>query len=366
MYKKNEKPIVWVLLGQKGGDNAQLRNLARLIGLPYVEKQLCFNRLSKAPNIFLGPTLFSLKKSSFSLQPPWPDLLIASGKRTVPTARWVKKQSGGRTRLIHIGRPWAPLDWFDLIVTTPQYCLPKRSSVICNTLPIICNDSQRLRQEAQKWSEQFRALPRPWIALLAGGTSRPFTFGTQTAITLGRAMSSFAHGHGGSLLVTASRRCSPASFLALAGAIDCPSYIHNPHDKGQENPYFAYLSLADMFVVTCDSASMISEACLMHRPVFIFDLPVKYDLKMRVTLFLKSILHKKEDSASDLGSGIYEFLVDCGLLTSTRDLRLFHEVLIEKGQIARFGEINNLLAPTFSNSQELQATCARIKDLLKK
>jgi hypothetical protein len=104
----------------------------------------------------------------------------------------------------------------------------------------------------------------------------------------------------------------------------------------------------------------------MHRPVLVFDLPVKYDIRMHAAKFLKSILHEGEGSASGPGSRIYEFLVESGLLTSKRDLRFFHEVLRQKGMIARFGEKNDFLAPTFSNDRELELTRARIKSLLNK
>lgn len=365
MHKNAKNPKVWVLLGQKNGDNAQLRNLARLIEWPYAEKQLCFNGLSSSPNILLGPTLFSVKPGSFPLEHPWPDLVIAAGRRSVPAARWVKRRSGGCTKLVHVGRPWAPLDWFDLVVTTPQYRLPRRHNVIHNTLPIIWHDPQRLQEEAETWSERLGALPRPWITLLAGGISRPFTFDAKTGETLGRAASLFAREHGGSLLVTASRRCPPVSFQALVEAVDCPSHVHDPHDRSQENPYFAYLHLSDMFVVTCDSVSMIAEACLMRRPVFVFDLPVKYDLRMRTAEFLRSILLRGRGSASALGARkIYEFMVEYGLLTSTRDERFFNDVLRQKGLIVRFGQKSDFQVPTFSNRQELEITIARIKGLL--
>ena len=39
-----------------------------------------------------------------------------------------------------------------------------------------------------------------------------------------------------------------------------------------ENPYFAYLALADAFLVTADSVSMISEAAATGKPVHILDL----------------------------------------------------------------------------------------------
>jgi uncharacterized protein len=360
MQVKTKIPIVWVLLGQKSGDNAQLRNLARLIEWPYEEKQLCFNEFSRYPNILLGPTLVSIK-SDPSLVPPWPDLLISAGKRSVPAARWVKRRSGGHTKLVHVGRPWAPLDWFDLIVSTPQYRLPSRPNVIHNTMPIIRHDLQLLLDEAEKWSEAFRALPRPWIAFLAGGPSRPFTFNQQTAKALGRAVSSFAREHGGSLLVTASRRCPPKSFQALAEEIDCDCHIHNPHDLSQRNPYFAYLHLADRFIVTIDSASMIAEACLMHKPVCIIDLPVAYDRKMRRAVFLRSFLRKWQSPACDR---LYESLVDYGLITSTRDMQFYADNLRHKGLVSLLGERGELQSPEFSNDEELEHTRSRIRGLL--
>lgn len=361
MHEPMDNPRVWLLLGQKGGDNAQLRNLAGLLGWPYVEKQLCFNRLSRRANILLGASLESLASGSAPLEPPWPDLVIATGKRSVPAARWIRRRSGGRTRLVHLGRPWAPLEWFDLVVTTPQYRLPGRPNVIHNTLPIIRHDRQRLREEGEAWSERFRSLPRPWIAFLAGGPSRPFVFDERAAREIGRAACSYARDLGGSLLVTASRRCPPASFRALAGEIGCPSHIHDPFDPRQGNPYLAYLGLADRFVVTCDSASMIAEACLTAKPVCVIDLPVSYDRKMRRAELLRSVLLGRQGS---VGERIYKSLVDYGLITSTRDLRYYTDILRQKGLITRFGETGGEQAPAYSNDRELELTRARIRGLL--
>lgn len=43
-------------------------------------------------------------------------------------------------------------------------------------------------------------------------------------------------------------------------------------DGAGENPYFAYLALADAFLVTADSVSMISEAAATGKPIHILDL----------------------------------------------------------------------------------------------
>ena len=54
-------------------------------------------------------TLLTLmRKQSDALSPPWPDLVIAASRRSVPIARWIRKQSGDRTRLVHLFHTMAP------------------------------------------------------------------------------------------------------------------------------------------------------------------------------------------------------------------------------------------------------------------
>jgi len=365
-----DKPFVWVLLGEKGGDNQQLRNLARLLAWPWSEKQLIFNRLARRPNVFLGPTLLSLDKNrSSALAPPWPALIITSGRRSVPAARWVKKQSGGKTKLVHVGRPWGPLRWFDLIITTAQYCLPRRMNVIHNTLPMVEQNPRQLRREAAKWLDTFQTFPRPWIALLAGGPSRPLDFDEASGIALGQAASAFASERGGSLFVTASRRCPPPIFGALTDVLNCPAFIHYPHGT-KENPYLAYLQLADMFIVTNDSASMIADACLTQKVVMTYDLPSKPDRKMRIANLLKNILVHGESAQTTIGKKqprsvwIYQLLVDSGLLTSTRDMRSYTDNLENMGLIMPFGaDAPCQQMPQHLIQAEIEATLSRIKAL---
>lgn len=368
------RPQVWILLGPKQGDNAQLRALAELLAWPCSEKQLVFNRLAALPNIFLGTHLCSLKGQSAQLAPPWPDLIITIGRRGVPAARWVQKQSGGRSKLVHLGRPWGPLKWFDLIITTPQYCLPRRSNVLHNSLPLTCQNGQSCQsanqlgqdcQTAATWSARFSSLPRPWIALLSGGNSRPYVLDEKNGAALGRAASAFALAQGGSLLLTASRRCPAASFAAISGAIQasgCPAQIHNPHEANQDNPYAAYLALADRFIVTSDSVSMAAEACLSGKPVSIYELPLHYDVRMRAARWLRARAVKQQESASLTGK-VYGFLMEYGLLTSTRNEQLFMDMLRTQGLAATFGEEDAPRERRFSNRQEVQDTVTRIEAL---
>ena len=126
---------VWALTGARVGDNAQVMRLAEALGLETQQIPLAYNAARLLPNWLLGASLAALSSSARgALQPPWPDLVISCGVRNEPVCRGIRAQSGGRTRYVHVGRPWADLDSFDLVVTTPQYRVPPRRNVVNNLL----------------------------------------------------------------------------------------------------------------------------------------------------------------------------------------------------------------------------------------
>ena len=315
---------MWALLAERAGDNAQVRVLAEALGWPWEARQLAFNRRYKWWNLLLGASRLSLDcRCSDALGPPWPDLVIAAGRRTAPIARWIRRQSAGRTRLVHLGRPWAPLGRFDLVVTTPQYGLPARANVLHNTLPIIRTDPARLDDARARWAPRLAALPRPLVALLAGGDSPPYVLDARTASALGREALHTARGLGGTLVVTCGPRVRPAAAEALLEAAAGAGHVHRWRADDPDNPYLAYLALADRFIVTGDSASMLAEACATGRPVTIAPLPEASDWRWRATRRLQRWAERR---GGWVGRG-WEALVTLGLVKRTRDLTRLHRAL---------------------------------------
>ncbi|HED18676.1 MAG TPA: nucleoside-diphosphate sugar epimerase, partial [Gammaproteobacteria bacterium] len=169
--------MTWLLTGHKAGDNTQVTALADALGWPYTVKCFRYRPYELLTNRLLGITLAGLDQASSSeLSPPWPALVITAGRRNEPVARWIRRQSGGKTRLVHVGRPWAPLDCFDLIVTTPQYFLPDRHNILKNSLPLHGVTNECLDKAAAVWEPKLAHLPRPYIAVLIGGDSGPFVY----------------------------------------------------------------------------------------------------------------------------------------------------------------------------------------------
>lgn len=267
---------VWVLLGKKAGDNNQVLALADAVGWPVEEKHIRAHGWELIPHLLLRVTLGGIdRQTSSPLEAPWPDLVISAGRRNEPVARWIRRQSGGRTRLVHIGRPWAPLDCYDLIVTTPQYFLPERPNIIHNPLPLHRITPQVVSTAAAELAPEVDALPQPYTTVLIGGDSGPFVFTPEKARHMAEGVNRLVATSGGSALVTDSPRTPPAAAEAFRTALEVPAHTYWWHDRSADatatNPYLAYLGLASRFVVTGESMSMLAEASALGKPLYLFD-----------------------------------------------------------------------------------------------
>ena len=265
-------PRTWLLLGPKPGDNGQVLALAEALGWPFEIKRMAYRPWELLTNRLLRVTLLGLDHARSSpLGPPWPELILTAGRRNEPVARWIRTQAGGRVRLVHVGRPWASLDEFDLIVSTPQYALPERANILRNEAPMHRVSAARLQAEAARVRPRLGDLPRPWTAVLLGGHVGPHSFDAMAAARLADQLNALA-GAGGSLLISTSARTPAATVERLLAGLRMPAHLYRWRRDDPDNPYFGLLGLADQVVVTSDSMSMLIEAVATGKPVLIFDL----------------------------------------------------------------------------------------------
>ncbi len=267
------QPRIWALLGHKAGDNNQVLALAEALGIPFEKKYFSYRRSELLSNLILGSTLLgTVAKDSSPLGPPWPDLVITSGRRNEPVARWIRNQAGHCVRIVHVGRPWAHPDNFDLVITTPQYELGETATVMRRELPLHRVDAAKVAAAESEWKPRLRHLYSPYIAVLIGGQSGPYYLDATKARRLASEASMLANSMRGSLLVTSSARTPEAVLDAFSTAVDAPNFVYRWHAGDSNNPYLAFLGLADAFIVTSESMSMLAEACAMQRPVYMFDM----------------------------------------------------------------------------------------------
>jgi mitochondrial fission protein ELM1 len=111
----------------------------------------------------------------------------------------------------------------------------------------------------------------PLTTLLLGGNNRHSRYQESDMKALAEALKAI----GGHCFITPSRRTSPELLSMLKKHLKDFSY--EIWDGTGENPYPAYLGLADQIIVTQDSVSMISEACFAGKPVYIWDIEKNYE-----------------------------------------------------------------------------------------
>jgi len=340
-------PRVWVLAGPRAGDRSQLLALADALGWPYEVKDLAYGRLHHLPNWLLGASLASLdRRRSGALAAPWPDLVIDGGKRSVPVARWVRAQSGEQARWVHVGRSWAPIALFDLVIAAPQYRLPPRPNLLQLAAPLHRITPDRLKDAAAAWADRLGHLPRPWHALLVGGHSPPYRLDAEAARRLAEEVNAVVGRSGGSLLVTTSARTHPDAAEALLGALTVPACKHRWQAGATDNPYLAFLAMADSFIITGDSASMLAEACATGKPVAMFEVARRPSVVGRLLAAVERLLtghgsrknYRGMPKQQDWLARSFDRLVERGLFMPLRDLRECHRELMARHLLHRLGD----------------------------
>ncbi|MDX2145404.1 MAG: mitochondrial fission ELM1 family protein [Rhodospirillaceae bacterium] len=297
--------LLWLLLDDRPGNAGQVRGvadalMARVPGLAVVEKSIRYTALGKLPNLVRGATLIGVTDESIAglaahPSSPWPDLVIAAGRRTAPVARWIKRMAAAdahsanaapkRVRLVQIMNPGrVGAEEFDLIAIPNHDCARPDFGMRGGDLPRALRitgaphrfSKAALAAEAAAWGPRLAHLPRPFVAVLVGGATRQRPFPTALAHDLGARAAALARSMKGAVLLTTSRRTGPEAEAALLSALaDVPhhAYLWARDGASKDNPYGGYLALADVVVVTGDSTSMCSEACANPNAVFIYAPP---------------------------------------------------------------------------------------------
>ncbi len=323
-------PRTWLLLGDKPGDNAQIRVLADALGWPCETRTALVKPewLQRKPRV--RPSLAHVDATrSDPLDPPWPELLITVGRRLSSVALWIQREALGATKLVLIGKPRQHAHRFDLIVASTQYRLRHRANVVRILLPLVRIDEAAVAAAAAAGSARLAALPRPLLALLVGGPAKAVRFDAEAARIVARCAARDAATAGGSLYVCTSRR-TPASVVdAIERALPAGTPLYRWRADDPDNPYLALLGLADRFAVTSDSVTMMVEVARLGRPLAIARLPAP-----------RSWLR---------------------WLTRSRDLDAVTRLLLEQSLAIELGD--PWRAPTAPAQDDLAAVVARVRAL---
>ena len=297
-------PTVWILLGNRTGDDNQLSALAVALGWPFETKTLRYNSLRHFPFLRDERLLHLTGETRSTLLPPWPDLVIGLGYESLPAARFIRRQSRGHTRVIQIGNPRCAIDDIDLVIATPQYPLPDATNLLKIPLPI--GNPARAVTVTQEEEDWLQSMPRPRRLVAVGGSTRQWKVDERQLNLAIRHLKEARARSGGSVIAVTSRRTPPEIKRSLEDQLtgDAEACVH-------DFPRFAtLLARCDEFHVTADSVSMLSEAILTGKPVGM--IPIRRSLRGQVGHFLRR-LGIPLQARADL-SGFWRYLTENGLV----------------------------------------------------
>lgn len=273
MNSTSDYPSTWLLLDDRAGNRTQVSGIANRLGWPCEVKEIRYNALAALPNQLLRNKLWHLTPDSKEkLKAPYPQLVISAGRRTAPVALNIRQHSP-ETRLVHCMWPDIMPGQFDLIIA-PEHDKHKRTAAnMLYTLGAPHGITQeRLQKEAERWHARVSRLPAPYVALIVGGSTKDCRYTPEDFKTLAAHASAEAERLGGSLIVTSSPRTGKEGCDAIRRLLTVPHYFHEWNSAG-DNPYIAFLALANALIVTGDSVSMCSEVCTLGKPTYLFAPP---------------------------------------------------------------------------------------------
>ncbi len=198
--------------------------------------------------------------------PPWPDLVIAGGRMTVPYVRALRRAAGRTTFTVFLQDPRTGPRTADLI-WVPQHDRRRGDNVFVTlTTPhrLTLDKLTALRARIPDFMTQH---PGPRLSVLVGGNSRSHTFTEDDQTRLVTSLTQLA-GHFGSVYLTPSRRTPPDLVSALEQFMRGRAGLF--WDGSGENPLHDFIAHADHLVVSSDSANMVCETCVSGRPVHVF------------------------------------------------------------------------------------------------
>lgn len=253
---------IWTITDGKIGDEVQCAGVAKALGGAVTKIAAPSRALTE---IFAPWGPIDPRDGKSIISPPFPDVLIASGRRAIPYARAVKAKSSGKTFVVLLKDPRIKAGFADLI-WAPTHDNRKGENVF-STLTSPHGLASAQAEKQNEIFENISELPKPILGVVLGGPSGGAEYDTASADLLAKnidtAMCEF-----GSIAITPSRR-TPQEFTERVQA-----QLQDHHifcwDGAGANPYVSILFGSDSLIVSGDSHNMVSEAVSTGVGVYVY------------------------------------------------------------------------------------------------
>ena len=206
------------------------------------------------------------------------DLIISCGRKSVIPSIHLKKNSKKKILNIHIQDPKVNFSHFDFIVA-PEHDFIRGQNVINTKGAIHYLTDGEIIKNKDYLSSFIKKDQRKICSLILGGPTKYYEYSSENLKNIFSNLNNFLKKNDFQLIVIPSMR-TPKNSINFAK--DYFGKNHTIIDNVDKKAYLSALSISESIVVTCDSSSMISEAALTGKPIYVAHiLPKKNDRRLQ-------------------------------------------------------------------------------------
>jgi mitochondrial fission protein ELM1 len=261
---------------------SQVEGLAKALNLDFTHHTVELNNFWK----LIPPKITPISQKVFKkIEVKDFDVIISCGRKSVIPSIYLKKNSSKKITNIHIQDPKVNLNNFSYVIApehdglTGKNVYSTKGAMHYLTKEEIDNHTNYLKDKLQSGKEYF--------LLILGGPTKHYDYSEGNIINIFNLYNDLITKNNLQGIIIPSMR-TPKNTIDLAkNKLGEKNLVIDTVDK---KAYLSALSLAKFIAVTCDSTSMISEAALTGKPIYIADIPTKKN-DQRIQKF-KELFHQ--------------------------------------------------------------------------
>jgi len=254
---------------------SQVEGLAKALDIDFTHHTVELNNFWK----MIPPKLTPISQSVYKkINQTEFDLIISCGRKSVIPSIHLKNNSKKKVFNIHIQDPKVNFNHFDFIVA-PEHDSINGQNVISTKGAIHYLTDDEIIKNKDYLNLFVKKDQRKICSLILGGPTKYYDYSSENIKNIFSNLNNLLKKNDFQLVVIPSMR-TPKNSIDYA-----KEYFGKNHtiiDNVDKKAYLSALSISENIVITCDSSSMISEAALTGKPIYVANiLPKKNDKRFQ-------------------------------------------------------------------------------------
>ena len=244
---------------------SQVEGLAKALDLDFIHEKIEINNFWKLFPPKVTPVQDFVFKNKINSQF---DVVISCGRKSVIPSIYLKKKFKNKIINIHIQEPKVSLDNFDFVVA-PEHDGLKGNNVLTSKGAVHYLTNDELDQNENYLKSRINS-QKKIVTLILGGPTRYYDYNNQVIDGIFSKIEQNFLKNNYQVIIIPSMR-TPQNIIEKAKNYFDKDQIIIPNvDK---KAYLSSLKISDHIIVTCDSTSMISEAAITGKPIYVAQMP---------------------------------------------------------------------------------------------